>query len=85
MNEVVKYEQVKDVIITLRGQQVILDADVARLYGVETKRVNEAVKNNPEKFPKDFIFTLDNQEVADLKSKISTQEQKQRLNSISRL
>ena len=72
MNEVVKYEQVKDVIITLRGQQVILDADVARLYGVETKRVNEAVKNNPEKFPKDFIFTLDNQEVADLKSKIST-------------
>ena len=48
--EVVKYEQVKDRIITLRGVPVLLDADVAQLYGVETKRVNEAVKNNPDKF-----------------------------------
>ena len=72
MSEIVKYEDVRDSIITLRGQQVILDADVARLYGVETKRVNEAVRNNPEKFPDGFIFILDNHELANLKSKIST-------------
>ena len=45
-------------IITLRGQQVIIDRDVAELYGVETKRVNEALKNNPEKFPSGYILTL---------------------------
>ena len=59
-------------IINLRGQQVILDCDVAELYGVETKRINEAVNNNPEKFPKGYIFELENQEVLSLRSKIST-------------
>ena len=72
MSNIVKYEQVKDKIIVLRGQQVILDSDIATLYGVETKRVNEAVKNNPDKFPKGYLFVLNNQEVADLRSKIST-------------
>ena len=57
-NEIVKYEQVKDKIIILRGEPVLLDADVAQLYGVETKRVNEAVKNNPEKFPEGFLIPL---------------------------
>lgn len=71
-NEIVKYEQVKDKIIVLRGEPVLLDADVAQLYGVETKRVNEAVKNNPDKFPKGFLFKLDRQELANLRSKIST-------------
>ncbi len=47
---------VESKIITLRDQQVILDADVAQLYGVETKRVNEAVSNNPEKFPDGYIW-----------------------------
>ena len=61
-NEVVKYEQVKDRIITLRGVPVLLDADVAQLYGVETKRVNEAVKNNPDKFPEGFLFSLSDEE-----------------------
>ena len=70
--EVVKYEQVKDRIITLRGVPVLLDADVAQLYGVETKRVNEAVKNNPDKFPEGFLFKLDKHELAELRSKIST-------------
>ena len=50
--------EVESKIITLRGQQVILDSDVAELYGVETKRINEAVSNNPEKFPKGYIFKL---------------------------
>ena len=49
-------------IINLRGQQVILDCDVAELYGVATKEINQAVKNNPRKFPEGFIFELDNQE-----------------------
>jgi len=72
MSNIVKYEQVKDKIIVLRGQQVILDSDIATLYGVETKRVNEAVKNNPDKFPDGYLLVLENKEVADLKSKIST-------------
>ena len=49
-------DEVGNRIITLRGQQVIIDADVAELYGVETKRVNEAVANNPEKFPEGYIL-----------------------------
>ena len=49
-------------IISLRGQQVILDCDVAELYGVATKEINQAVKNNPRKFPEGYIFELDNQE-----------------------
>ena len=53
---------VEEKIITLRNQQVILDCDVAELYGVATKRINEAVSNNPEKFPDGYIFELDNQE-----------------------
>ncbi|MCQ2312528.1 MAG: ORF6N domain-containing protein [Paludibacteraceae bacterium] len=72
MNEIVKYEQVKDQILTLRGQQVILDCDVAKLYGVETKRVNEAVKNNPDKFPAGWTYSLTNQEIAEVRSKFST-------------
>lgn len=44
-------------IIELRGQKVLLDRDVAELYGVETRRVNEALRNNPEKFPEGYVFT----------------------------
>lgn len=53
---------VEEKIITLRNQQVILDCDVAELYGVATKEVNQAVRNNPEKFPDGYIFELDSQE-----------------------
>ena len=49
-----------------------MDADVAELYGVETKRVNEAVRNNPDKFPEDYMFCLTNEEVAYLRSNFST-------------
>ena len=59
-------------IINLRGQQVILDCDVADLYGVQTKEINQAVKNNPRKFPDGYIFELDNQEFSALRSKILT-------------
>jgi hypothetical protein len=59
-------------IITVREQKVILDADVADLYGVETKRINEAVKNNPEKFPEGYILYLSMDEAISSRSKIST-------------
>lgn len=54
--------EVEKKIIVLRNQQVILDADVAELYGVETKRINEAVSNNTEKFPEGYVFQVNKQE-----------------------
>lgn len=63
---------VESKIISLRNQQVILDSDVAELYGVETKRINEAVSNNPEKFPEGYILQLDKQELVKLRSNFST-------------
>ena len=64
--------EVQNKIVNIRGVNVIADADVADLYGVETKRVNEAVRNNPEKFPEDYMFVLTIDELSDLRSKIST-------------
>ncbi|MBO7444844.1 MAG: ORF6N domain-containing protein [Bacteroidales bacterium] len=58
--------EVENRIITLRGQQVIIDADVAELYGIETKRVNEAVANNPEKFPEGYILAMSETEKQEL-------------------
>ena len=55
---VIPYEDVQRRIVCVRQQPVIIDAYVANLYGVETKRVNEAVRNNPDKFPKDYMFEL---------------------------
>ena len=69
---IIRFEEVDSKIITIRDIQVILDSDVAALYGVETKRVNEAVSNNPDKFPEGYIFTLQPEEWNSLKSKIST-------------
>lgn len=54
--------QVEEKIITLRNQQVILSNHVAELYGVETREINQAVKNNPRKFPEGYIIELDKQE-----------------------
>lgn len=64
--------KVEDKIIVIRNQQVILDSDIAVLYGVTTKRVNEAVKNNPEKFPSGYIIELEKNETENLRSKKST-------------
>ena len=55
-------ERIKSKIITIQGQQVILDSDAADLYGVPTKRINEAIRNNPEKFPDGYIITLTDSE-----------------------
>lgn len=59
-------------IVTLRGQRVILDADLATLYGVETKRLNEQVRRNSERFPADFMFALDQEEWEALRSQFAT-------------
>ena len=56
MKTLIGFEEIEDKIITLRGQKVLLDRDVATLYGVETKRVNEALRNNLDKFPKGLLF-----------------------------
>jgi hypothetical protein len=62
MNETIKFSQVEEKILSIRDQKVILDSDVAALYGVETMRINEAVKNNPDKFPKGYILELSKEE-----------------------
>lgn len=59
-------------IAKVRDQRVIVDADLAALYGVETKRFNEAVKRNLAKFPADFMFTLTTEEFASLRSQFAT-------------
>jgi hypothetical protein len=66
MSEIVKFSQVEEKILTIRNQQVILDSDVAALYGVETKRVNEAVSNNPDKFPKGYLLEVSKTEKKEL-------------------
>ena len=63
---------IEDMIYEIRGKQVMLDSDLAKLYNVETKRINEAVKNNPDKFPERFYFRINENEFFSLKSKIST-------------
>ena len=67
-----KYDQVMDKITELRGQKVIIDSDVADLYGVETKRVNEAVSRNLEKFPEGYLIELTYDEWEPLKSQFAT-------------
>ena len=66
------YSNVEERLIVLRGQSVILDADVAEIYGVETRRVNEAVKNNADKFPSDYLWVLSDEEIDDLRTKNSS-------------
>jgi len=65
---------VENLVISIRNERVLLDSDVAMLYGVETKRINEAVGNNPDKFPEGYIIMLDFDEFKALRSKISTLE-----------
>jgi len=65
-------ENIESLIRTLRGQKVILDADLARLYGVETKAFNRAVKRNAERFPGDFMFQLTPGEFEHLRYQIGT-------------
>lgn len=65
----VSIEDVQDKIIVLRGEPVILDRDVAALYGVQTKEINQAVKNNSEKFPAGYIVSIEKEEMNELVKK----------------
>jgi hypothetical protein len=65
-------EHIAQSILILRGHRVLLDSDLAALYGVETRRLNEQVRRNHERFPPDFIFELTGDEFANLKSQFAT-------------
>lgn len=65
-------DQIQAKIVVLRGQRVLLDSDLAALYGVETKRLKEQVRRNPERFPTDFCFQINREELAHLRSQIAT-------------
>ena len=74
MNDLIIKDNIKieELIYEVRGKQVMLDSDLAKLYEVETKRINEAVKNNIEKFPERYSFRISEEEYNFLKSKVST-------------
>ncbi|OGA03758.1 MAG: hypothetical protein A3I00_06835 [Betaproteobacteria bacterium RIFCSPLOWO2_02_FULL_64_12] len=66
------HETLEPLIFSIRGRRVMLDADLARVYGVATKELNQAVKRNAERFPMDFVFQLTPSEAADLRSHVAT-------------
>lgn len=70
--ECLQIENINDKIFEIRGLKVMLDGDLSNLYQVETKRINEAVKNNSDKFPSEFYFELTQEEFEILRSKFST-------------
>ena len=65
-------EEIKDLIYTIRGKQVMLDSDVAMLYNYKTKRINETVRRNIERFPERFCFRLNKREFENLRSQFAT-------------
>lgn len=71
-NNMVVAEVISARILTTRGQKVLLDSDLAELYGVETKRLNEQVRRNGTRFPDDFMFQLSDDEYTALRSQIAT-------------
>ena len=70
--ESVSTRDVEERMVVLRNQAVIADADVALLYGVQTKEINQAVRNNRDKFPNDYVFELNDNELRSLRSNILT-------------
>jgi len=74
-NDLIKIDEIKNRIFTIRGMQVILDRDIAEFFGVETKVLNQAVKRNPERFPLNFCFQLDKKELNNWKSQFVTSNQ----------
>jgi hypothetical protein len=69
---VIAVQRVQSAIMLIRGQKVILDANLADLYGVPTKRLNEQVRRNMERFPTDFMFRLTEEETENLRSQFAT-------------
>jgi phage regulator Rha-like protein len=72
MNALILTEQIEQQILLIRGQKVMLDSDLARLYGVATKTLNQAVRRNRDRFPDDFMFQLTDDETKALRSQIVT-------------
>jgi hypothetical protein len=70
--DIVSIEDIQAKIYTIRGVQVMLDSDLAKLYDVEVRVLNQAVKRNKERFPEDFMFQLTEEEYENLKSQIVT-------------
>jgi hypothetical protein len=68
----VPVERIEGLIFLIRGQKVMLDTDLAQIYGVETKALNRAVKRNKERFPEDFVFQLTPEEFATMRCQIGT-------------
>ena len=76
MNALVPRERIEQTIIVIRGHNVMLDSDLAQLYGVRVERLNEAVKRNEDRFPSDFMFQLTKPEFEHLKSQIAISSSK---------
>jgi hypothetical protein len=74
-NAIVPLERIESRILLIRGHKVMLDSDLAELYGVTTKRLNEQVKRNRQRFPADFMFQLTSDEATNLRSRIATSKQ----------
>jgi hypothetical protein len=72
MSEMIRYEDVENRILPIRGQQVILDSDVAELCDVETREINQAVRRNLDKFPEGYIISLTKEEYDSLRSQVVT-------------
>ena len=72
MGNLIQYDDIGSLIRTIRGQKVILDSDLARIYGVFTKRLNEQVHRNSKRFPPDFLFQLTAEEADSLRSQFAT-------------
>ena len=65
-------DNIQNLVYTIRGQQVMLDSDLAEIYGYTTKRLNEQVARNIERFPEDFMFQINQEEVDILRSQFAT-------------
>ncbi len=81
---VVSNEDIKNLIYTIRGKQVMLDSDVAELYQYQTKRINEIVKRNIERFPDNFCFQLTERETLNLRSQFATLNKKLNKGKVTR-
>lgn len=66
MSDIAKIENLQELLLELQGQSVLLDSDIARIYGVETRDINKAVANNPDKFPEGYFFQLSKVEKLEL-------------------
>ena len=74
--ELITIEDIHSKVFIIRGQQVMLDRDLAEIYGYEVKKLNQQVKRNIERFPEDFMFQLANSEIESVRSQIVTSRKK---------